>query len=64
MAVQIAGLGLDSRDKVYAPDADASDRKSETPELVPWSWNTAKAEGWLDTDFHQYLKTHLTFKPA
>jgi hypothetical protein len=52
MAVQIAGLGLDSRDKVYAPDADASNRESETPELVPWSWNTAKAVGWLDTNFH------------
>ena len=37
MAVQMAGLGLDSRDKVYAPDADASDRESETPGLVPWS---------------------------
>lgn len=52
MAVQIAGLGLDSRDKVYAPDADASDRESETPKLVPWFWNTAKAAGWLETDFH------------
>jgi len=52
MAVQIAGLGLDSREKVYAPDADASDRESETPKLVPWFWNTTKAAGWLETDFH------------